>query len=292
MPKYTLATDSGIFLVSIKDDIVFDLMTREQRKNGIYIGVGGRNTCVFITAPFAGTTARLESVRTKDGGCALDKEIRGESTVQMDMLALAFTILKENAPHIRTVTLQDASKFECRFGNGERPAGISLALYELMFHQTTWYERHFGAYICNPTLRQLYENSKSNFLTKPASFDFRNPDLNTILQPILYDSENWKDFFDKIYTMNNKCKIIFPWYQSALSSIFDRILYQDQDWCIDMDNTRIRTIPYTEVARQEGGRRRLRQTRRKEWSRFPVLYDELQRIRYNARDFALMHSSV
>jgi len=290
MPKYTLATETGTFLVSITDDYAIDSMTRERRKIGLFIGVGGKNTCVFIRAPFADTAARLESVRTKDGGCALDKEIRGESTVQMVMLAL--TILKENAPHIRTVTLQDASKFECKFGNGERPAGISLALYELMFHQTTWYERHFGAYICNPTLRQLYENSKSNFFTKPASFDFRNPELNAFLQPILYDSENWKDFFDKIYTMNNKCKIIFPWYQSALSLLFDRISYQDQDWCIDMANAHLRTIPYTEVARQEGGRRRLRQTRRKGWSRFPVLYDELQRIRYSARDFAPLHHSV
>jgi hypothetical protein len=290
MPKYTLATDSGTFLVSIKDDIVLDLMTREQRKNGIYIGVGGRNTCVFITAPFAGTTARLESVRTKDGGCALDKEIRGESTVQMVMLAL--TILKENAPHIRTVTLQDASTFECRFGNGERPAGISLALYELMFHQTTWYERHFGAYLSVPMLREAYESSKPNFLKKPTTFDFRNPDLNTFLTPILIDSEHWKDFFDKIYTMQNKCKIIFPWYQNALSSIFDTISYEGQEWCIDMDNTRIRTIPYTEIARQEGGRRRLRETRRKGWSSLPVFYDELQRIRYNTRDFAPLYRSV
>jgi len=242
----------GYFKVNMNDDVKIELDTREKRVIGKLITVGGRNKCVGINAPYNSDTAELLNVKRTNGGCELnDNEISGENTV--GMVSLAFTFLRKYMSHIKYIKLQDCSDIPCKLKNGTT-VGISLALHQLLFHQKTWYERYFKAILINEDMRKLYEKGKENFMEKPGEFDFKNPSLNEILRPILAKSESWKEFFNYLNTLPNKCEIIFLWYSDAINTIFDNISYSRQIWIIDLAN--IPSIEYT--VRQTGGKRKTR----------------------------------
>jgi hypothetical protein len=259
MPDKRVRTSHGLFNVSIEDDNSIDISTRELIRSGFRIGVGGRNKCVYITAPLTGDTGTLHNIKTKDQGCELTgKKIAGEST--LEMIKLAFRVVLDIAPHIQYLQLQDTSSIPCVIDNPERPVGISLAYYELMFHRSTWYEKHFGARLINPKFQELYMSSKQNFDSpKPTYFSLANKDLNILLQPLYRSTHTWGEFFDELYKIKYKCKLIFPWYKNAIALLCDNISYEAQYWIIDI--TRYSSFSYTEVA-TEGGSRRRRKTRR------------------------------
>ena len=259
MPDKLVHTAHGIFNVSIDDDTSIDISTRELIRAGFRIGVGGRNKCMYITVPLTGDTGILHNIKTKDQGCELTgKHIAGEST--LGMIKLAFRIVCDIAPHILYLQLQDTSSIPCVIDNPERPVGISLAYYELLFHRHTWYEKHFGARLVNPTLQTLYQASKSNFdAPKPTYFSFANRDLNIILQPLYRSTRTWGEFFDELYKIKYRCKLIFPWYKTAIALLCDHISYEAQYWIIDIKLHA--SFPYTEVT-TEGGVRERRKTRR------------------------------
>ena len=276
MPNYIVKTSHGRFNVTVNEDIKLDFETRERRSIGKMITVGGRHKCVGIKAPYASDTAHLLNINKTVGGCELDdNKISGEKTV--GMLNLAFTFLKREMPNIKRIELEDKSDFPCTRSDGSI-VGISLALYEMMFHQQSWYERHFGAYLVNPSLRELYSKQKENF-NKPPEFDidFHNKDLNESLPPILRDSKTWKEFFAKVYTMQNKCEIIFSWYSEVLlQKIFSGISFDRQSWIIDLDKTH--SIEFISIEEQKGGKYFTRKNTKKSQyykSRSHFLYNEL-----------------
>lgn len=250
MTNYIVKTSHGRFNVTINEDIKLDFLTRELRSIGKIITVGGRNKCVGIKAPYLSETAHLLNIN-RIGDCELDNnKISGEKTV--GMLNLAFTFLKREMRDIKYIELEDKSDFPCTRNDGSI-VGISLALYEMMFHQQSWYERHFGAYLLNTTLRQLYSKQKLNFDNPPVNIDFHNKDLNETLPLILRESKSWKEFFAKIYMMENKCEIIFPWYSEVLlQKIFDGISFDRQSWIIDLE--KIQSIDFLNIKEQQGGK--------------------------------------
>lgn len=255
--EFKANTQFGLFRVSVNDDIQIDFDTRERLAIGKLITVGGKNSYVTLNAPNSSETAHLIGVKRTDGGCELEgEEISGEKTVQM--VNLAFTILKVQCPHINFIKLEDRSDIPCKLKNGST-VGISLASHQLIFHQKTWYESYFNAKLINPSLNTLYEEGKKNFKKKPGHFDFNNVDLNEALGPILYKSESWEDFFKVINTLPNKCEIIFLWYSKALAIIFNNVSFDRQDWIIDIST--LSKIDYTSV--QIGGTRK-RKTRKQE----------------------------
>ena len=277
MPVYILKTQYGKFRVTVNED------TREKKSMGKIITVGGRNKCVGIKALYSSDTAHLLNINTRVGGCEVSGEgIAGEKTV--GMINLAFTILKREMPTILHVELEDKSDFPCSLSEGN-PVGISLALYEMMFHQMSWYERHFGAYLLNPRLRELYVASKPNFKLKPVTSDitFHNEDLNVMLLPILDESASWEDFFAKVYKMDTKCRIIFPWYAKILKILFDNISFERQSWLIDLYSEKIPTVEFETT--QAGGtytRKNIFNIKKgnyKTWADFS--YDELYSLRYS-----------
>ena len=278
MPNYIVKTSHGRFNVTVNEDIKLDFETRERRSIGKMITVGGRHKCVGIKALYSSDTAHLLNINKTVGGCELDdNKISGEKTV--GMLNLAFTFLKREMPTIKYVELEDKSDFPCTRSDGST-VGISLALYEMMFHQQSWYERHFGAYLLNPTLRELYSKQKENFNKTPElDIDFHNKDLNESLPQILRESKSWKEFFAKVYTMENKCEVIFSWYSEVLlQKIFNGISFDRQSWIIDLDKTT--TIEILSINEQKGGRnftRRKINTKKSEYykTRSHFLYDEL-----------------
>ena len=281
MTKYTIKTKYGKFSVVVNEDTQLDLVTREAKSIGKLITVGGKNKCIGIKALYDSSYAHLLNINRTIGGCELDNvPIRGEKTV--GMLHLAFTILKKEMPHILYINLEDRSDFPCTRTDGST-VGISLALYEIMFHQMSWYERHCKAYLINSNLSELYTAGKQNFKQKPCEFDFNNKDLNQILTPILKSSESWETFFAKVYTMENRCEVIFPWYYKALSIVFNIISFERQNWRINIDT--IILVDYEVINTQIGGKYTRRnyfnkpQEPYKTWADFT--YDEMYLYPYD-----------
>lgn len=253
MPIYK--TKYGTFRVTINIDNKINLDTRTQTRKGQLLSVGGKNTCVFLNIPDSGDTVHLTNLKTKDGDCELTgKKISGQDTI--GMVNLAFTIIKKIAPNIKYIKLEDKSDFACEFDNG-LIVGISMIVYEMLIHQESYYEKRFGAYLLNDTMRSLYEKSKSGFLDKPPeSFSFNNSDLEVIFRPIYNESKTWKEFFDKIKNMPNLCQKLYPWYRTAIKHIFNNISFERQDWIIDLENSpKLFNVEFTEINGQYGGKR-------------------------------------
>ena len=244
-PRF-LKTSAGIFKVTINDDMHLDQATREMKLMGKLISVGGKNTCVFIKTSNEFPEAYLANVITREGGCEInDKKISGNNTIIM--IKLAFTIVKEIALHVRTLKLQDTSSFSCELPNN-KSFGINLSLYELAFHNATWYERHFNARIPVQSADIQYMNAKKGFNEpKPTNFDFNNNDLNDILMPIYIKTTTWKEFFSEIYKMEHKCRIMFPWYKEAIMLAMGGISYENQFRAIDIYSEPNGAIEYKEV---------------------------------------------
>ena len=249
-----LKTNAGIFKVVVNDDIETDLNTRKNFVTGKLISIGGKNTCVFIKTSNNSTNANLNNVKTSAGGCEIDnKKIIGENTVIM--VKLAFTIVKEVAPHVKTIELDDSSVFSCDLDNG-RSFGISIALYELAFHQATWYERHFNAKLITDTANKAYLKAKEGFdKPKPEKFDFLNNSLNQLLMPIYINTTTWKEFFAEIYKIDKKCRIMFPWYIRAVASAMGGMACAGQTRIIDIYKSPNELVEYNEV-RMGGGETR------------------------------------
>ncbi len=259
MPDKLVRTAHGIFNVSIDDDTSIDISTRSLVNTGFRIGVGARNKCVYITVPLTGDTGILHNIKRKDQGCEVTgKHISGANTI--GMIKLAFKIVCEVAPHIKYLKLQDTSSIPCVIDDPARPVGISLAYYELLFHRHTWYEKHFGARLVNPTLQTLYEASKSNFdAPKPTYFSFANRDLNIILQPLYRSTRTWGEFFDELYKIKYRCKLIFPWYKTALAILCEHVNYESQYWIIDIEPyNSFSYAPYIDGGRRSRTRRKMR----------------------------------
>jgi hypothetical protein len=285
MSSKQVKTDVGSFMVSIKDDILIDTITRAERIVGTLISVGGRRACVFIKAPNTGDTGILDTVRTKGQGCEVhNKMIRGDASVHL--VLLAFTVLRSVSPHIRFLELDDRSNIEIDL-NGTL-VGMSLASYELLFHQATWYERHFHAILKDETLRKVY--SKEGFYrerSEPSTqFDFRNRDLQALMEPLIMSAPTWKSFLDEVYTFKNRAQLVYPWYRQALADIMGPISFESQRWVIDVYNQDLKSIQFLEVG---GSRRRTRRQRGgfsdSENNKYydEITYEELYNMRFSGR---------
>lgn len=256
MKPFHALTPYGKFKVTINDDIEIDYKTREPTKQGYLLSIGGKNTCVFINIPITGDTALLTNLKTTNGGCEVnDKIISGENTI--GMVNLAFTIVREINPQIRYIQLEDESDFPCTTSEGHQ-VGISMLLYEFAFYQETYYEKRFGAYLLDPDLRKMYNERKKGYDEKlPEKFSFHNRDLEELLQPIYHQSSTWRDFFEKITNLPNKCEKIFPWYKYAMYIIFKNVSFERNTWLINLyNNPKLFTVKYSKLSSNYSGGRR------------------------------------
>jgi hypothetical protein len=284
LPIY-VRTHIGIFKVTISPSNTIDPITRENKIINYMLNIGGKNNCVQIKIPndVTNTIGELLSVKTSHGECEMNGlSIRGEKTIHMILLAI--TLLRSEFPHTQLLHLQDMSSFVCQFENSSKQ-GISLSLYEILFHKEAWYERRFGAKLLDKDLYDSYTKAieGAESVRKPDLFDFRNNVLQSKLGPLYSESKTWGEFLDKIYKHENVCEIIAPWYKYALFNILGPISYEGQWWKIEFEkNTKIKQISYTVVRR--GGTRKLKRIYRDKkedeiiMNNEPLSYDELYKL--------------
>jgi hypothetical protein len=293
-------TTFGKFKIAINKSKSLDFMTRKEIINSYTINVGAINECVQIKIinNKSINTAELLIVKTSKGGCEIDGiQIKKESTVKM--VLLAFTILQEKFPHITSIKLQDMSSFECTFENGSK-SGISLTLYEILFHQQSWYHRRFNAKLINEDLYNTYIQAISkNFtdkLLKPEYFDFNNAVLNEMLTPIYKTSDTWYIFLNKVYKLNRLCEVIFPWYKYTSAILLNNINLDNQWWIINLkNNDKIYNIEYI-IENIKGGNRKNKNNKTKKNIKYTTdyeinepTYNEMYNYKYNNINFKILY---
>jgi hypothetical protein len=176
--------------------------------------------------------------------------IKGDATVKM--VELAFNIAKEIAPYSEYATLKDMSYFYCNTPDGKKK--VALSPYYIAFNDKTWYEDKFKAVLSNDLDYKKYREciqSIYNNDAKPSYFEFGNNTIKDILLPLYLEATSWKDFFksiDKTFP-NDKCVLMYPWIDNAISSIFKSCgsddLYIGKEWTINLKN--IQKVHYYEL---------------------------------------------
>jgi hypothetical protein len=261
--------------------MTLDPATREQIVMGHSIHIGGPSqNCVYITLPIKdrgteGHFVRLDAI----GGCTMDPPhtIGGKKTV--DMVHLAFSLIMEWFPHIKSLILDDSASFLCELPDG-KSYGVNMTHYELFFNQNAYYEGRFGAHIADPVLHPGYQTLKKSFTDpskKPPIFDFQSPQLNETLGPLYAESNTWKEFAEKIDEIYKgmrgvkKCALVYPWLNSVFHYLNSDTSYSGLKWKIDL-NRGTHKIPF-KVIKTGGGsgtRRKSLRTRRIEAGKFDI----------------------
>jgi len=233
-----------------------------------FVKVGGEDMCVEYKYNKSNPTqVELQWLHTAGQKCVEgDMTIQGEHT--LFLFYVSIQILKLYTP-VTHIELLDNSKFSCTLPNGKIEK-MHLNHYYFLFHGKTWYQAKFGAYPFDPAQRAQYESCLKNFddpAMKPASFDFRNRDLQQVFSPIWQSTSTWKAFFHKIKTIPNICQKVYPWYISAAILLTNKNNIPSV-WCIDVRKLRFDPIPFERVAKTVGGR-----TRMKKYLREPLILE-------------------
>jgi hypothetical protein len=219
------------------------------------LNVGGEfDKCVNLTFHAEGSPRSTEAIlswaEVINKSCTTDSQaIKGDATVKM--VQLACTILRDIAPYVTWISLSDMSFFMCDTPEGKRK--VALPPFHIAFHDKTWYEDKFHATLLDPHDHQRYRECVQALHTdpKPGRFEFINDRLTEILSPLYTSSATWKEFFTLIekHYPRDKCAIVYPWIESALSHVFKENgggdLYVGKDWKIDLKP--IPKIHYYEV---------------------------------------------
>ncbi len=225
--KFVASTEFGLFQIKIT--------------NRDYISIGTGNDCVQIAYSVKKNTATLDWLETEKGGCEeTGKSIHGKDTIAM--VDLGLTILRQMYPHVnKTIYLRDSSKFICILPDGRR-YHISNSIYNFLLKGKTYYQDRFNAEPVDEFSKSLIDMYQKTWTTTnvPNDFDFKNPEIELLLEPIKRDSKTWQEFFQNIYKKygRDSCTIIAPWYLEAydkiarLGAIHGSI---SSDWCFNLD---------------------------------------------------------
>ena len=229
--RFVAKTDFGSFQIKIS--------------NREYITIGTKQDCVQIAYNTSSNTATLDWLGTAKGGCEINgKNIHGSNTVKM--VDLGFTILKQLYPSVNPdISLRDSSTFHCNLPDG-RPVSISNMIYNLLLTGKTYYQNRFNAtlkYVKSQDAYDMFLKTRSDASFFDKSYDFHNKDLNNMLGVILKESDNWADFFERLYSKYGRqsCVVMYSWYLNIYGYLAQTPIHSD--WIINIDSRDI--IPYT-----------------------------------------------
>ena len=206
--------------------------------NRDYISIGNKIYCAQIKYDASDNTATLDWLGTDKGGCEIDnKDIRGSNTIIMT--DLGFTILRQLYPNVNPlVKLIDSSKFRCDLPT-DRPVSISNMIYNLLLSGKTYYQRNFNAKLRYAKSEEAYNNfieNRENPNMFDKSYNFRVEELNEMLRPIMKASNNWSEFFEKLYRKFGRqtCVVIHEWYLNIYGYLAQQAIHTE--WTIDISN--------------------------------------------------------
>lgn len=169
LQHYKVKTTQYTFYLTIKTRYSSDKKPYEQ----VFLIGGTKKGCVSITVMDKGvrsdyyvydTTRAILPYVEYSTNCSIDGPLhRGEGT--RHMMQTLITIIKQCAPHVTRIALDDSSSYSCD--------GIAYDLksYSLSMHAKTWYEKYFAAKPENLIEREDHVKRMSTF-KQPLSDNF------------------------------------------------------------------------------------------------------------------------
>ena len=159
--------------------------------------------------------------------CALDKDLaKGSGTISM--IRTILSEVNSRYPYVNLYRFRDNSHITC--DNGKELSLLHLSLVE---YGQTWYERHFDAFIEDPTFYKQYKDGLQmlgdpSFKLPFTSFvDRFRPYLSQstvdTLKPCYESSPSYFDLFRCILTTHGKgklCVLLVGWIDLFIESIF------------------------------------------------------------------------
>lgn len=184
--------------------------------------LGAKRKCVLISVYDFDPDANIDALGHSEH-CNLAGTLeRGRGTQHMLKTALAFTLKKFS--HLSGhFIFKDTSYIECMRGYK-----MSLAVYEILNHGRTWYEKHFRAYPW--TLRDEYisalRNFRDNIIKAKPDIPFKNKQLGEMY-------EKSSDLASFIHGLKEHDCFLFKVWADVLVRTYIPYLY-GIDWCISV----------------------------------------------------------
>ena len=230
------------------------------------IFVGGTRYCVnMVLEP---EITWLNWLSTDEGGCEMGGAmIRKERTVQM--VDLAFTILRTYFPERTVITLMDGSGYSWT-GARQTKNKINFVNGYVVLYGKTWYEDRFGATMLNPERYQAYREQVAigfdDPSRKPEGFSFGR---NSEVEPLYKESATWREFIEKFKAtyQDDKYKHMLDWYRKAVFYILNG-MEVDQTWVIDLSQRPKQSYEWV-----HSGGRKTRRSRRFTFSSYRPIQD-------------------
>jgi hypothetical protein len=211
------------------------------------IRIGGFYDNCLNMAIMLGTESACISHIQSEPECTLDTIL--ESGEAVEMLKASIQFVKEVYPMVKTITLDDMSRIDCNIEKDKRGKSpprrliqpMSLAHLSIAVNKQTWYEKHFGAVIADPTLHELYRR-KIERLDKPISLSFedfiKRNNLNdvqtTFFRPLYSTSGSWHEMFKRVPTAL-RCIMFFNWLTFFLNMLIENG-FNSSMWSIDIES--------------------------------------------------------
>ena len=199
------------------------------------IVLGGQNyICISISAPNNDLNIRTDPV------CYLGEEFPNQPTDAKEMLLAAIFLTK----HVYRETLCNIELTDL-----SDKGGMALSSLMIVFHQQTWYQKWFGAYLKNPVMQKTYSQVIQRF--HDPDFKETSKYFQELLQQckmkitlqediihIYKATSTYKEFFNKLREAFNPPEIYImlkPW----LNLFTDRLglgLVRREIWVIPCGN--------------------------------------------------------
>jgi hypothetical protein len=236
--EYYVRVDSNTFKVVINP--IYDFYNKTKIIHYLLSVCGDYDKCVNIIINYEKSQKSKELVLTWSE--VVDETLYEPMNLNdtTKMVQLAITIAKEIAPYTEYITLKDISYFGCNTPDGVKKT--SLPPYYIAFNNKTWYEDKFNAVMIGDYDKyKLCIDAINREEMKPSYFNFGNKQIANLLIPLYLQASTWKSFFELIETIypNDKCMLMYPWIDSAISYIFRQNNYDDlyvgKDWKIMID---------------------------------------------------------
>jgi hypothetical protein len=220
-----------------KFQAIVDSSTQTIRIGGMY------DNCLNITIKLHTESAYISHIQSEPE-CTLDTILESGEAAEMFKASIQF--VKNLYPVVKTITLDDMSRIDCNPQKTGKPPRrltkpMSLAHLSIAIHKQTWYEKHFGAVIANPTLHAIYRK-KIEQLDLPMSMPFEifvkqnnlNDSQTAFLRSLYATSSSWNEMFKRVPT-EQRCSVFFNWLEFCINVIIENG-FNSSKWSIDVDS--------------------------------------------------------